>query len=87
MAQVKCPDCGKVVNPEEGYCMYCGYTFDDGQIKSPFASSAFTQGTSSVSDESSVGVSQPAYQEQGETSGGSPVIRFDAGSYSDSMPS
>ena len=28
MAQVKCPDCGKVVNPAEGYCMYCGYIFD-----------------------------------------------------------
>ncbi|MBO4681032.1 MAG: zinc ribbon domain-containing protein [Clostridiales bacterium] len=28
MAQVKCPDCGKVVNPEEGFCMYCGYNFD-----------------------------------------------------------
>ena len=28
MAQVKCPDCGKVVDPAEGYCMYCGYIFD-----------------------------------------------------------
>ena len=28
MAQIKCPGCGKVVNPAEGYCMYCGYTFD-----------------------------------------------------------
>ena len=63
MAQVKCPQCGKVVDPSDGYCMYCGFTFDDGEIKSPFASAP-------VSD---------------ETSGGAPVLRFDAGSY-DSMP-
>ncbi len=28
MAQVKCPDCGKVGNSDEGFCMFCGYNFD-----------------------------------------------------------
>lgn len=66
MSQVVCPQCGKEVNPSEGYCVYCGYTFDDGTMKSPFAS---------------------AYNAaQSETSGGSPVIRFDADSM-DSMQS
>ena len=81
MAQVKCPQCGKVVDPSEGYCMYCGYTFDDGEIKSPFASAgaasqAFAAGTGSTD------YSEPVSE---ETSGGAPVLRFDAGSY-DSMP-
>ena len=81
MAQVKCPQCGKVVDPSDGYCMYCGYTFDDGTLKSPFASAgaasqAFAPG--SVSQDYSEPISE-------ETSGGAPVLRFDAGSY-DSMP-
>ena len=71
MAQVKCPDCGKVVNPADGYCMYCGFTFDDGQIKSPFASG---------------GIQQGGEQNFEETSSGSPVIRFDSNSYADMMP-
>lgn len=71
MSQVVCPQCGKEVDPSEGYCVYCGYTFDEGELKSPFAS-AYNRS-----------------QEDGqfeETSGGSPVIRFDAGSM-DSMES
>ena len=81
MAQVKCPQCGKVVDPSEGYWMYCGFTFDDGEIKSPFASAgaasqAFAAGTGSTD------YSEPVSE---ETSGGAPVLRFDAGSY-DSMP-
>ena len=83
MAQVKCPDCGKVVNPAEGYCMYCGYTFDDGQIKSPFASAgASTQAFAAGGDTQDF--SEP---EQEETSGGAPVLRFDSSSsYADTMP-
>lgn len=65
MAKVACPQCGKEVDPSEGYCVYCGYTFDDGQLKSPFAA-AYNQG-------------QAAGQFE-ETSGGSPVIRFDSNS-------
>ena len=81
MAQVKCPQCGKVVDPSDGYCMYCGFTFDDGEIKSPFASAgaasqAFAAGTASQD------YSEPVSE---ETSGGAPVLRFDAGSM-DSMP-
>lgn len=72
MAQVTCPQCGKQVDPSEGYCMYCGYTFDDGNIKSPFAAAGAASATVSGSDEE-------------ETSTGSPVIRFDA-SNMDSMP-
>lgn len=33
MAQVKCPDCGKVVNSEEGFCIYCGYNFDGSEAR------------------------------------------------------
>lgn len=65
MSQVVCPQCGKEVDPSEGYCVYCGYTFDDGAMKSPFASS-YNQSQADVQFE--------------ETSGGSPVIRFDASS-------
>lgn len=84
MAQVKCPQCEKVVNPEEGYCMYCGYTFDDGQLKSPFAapgaaSQAFAAGTGSQDFSDT---------DTEETSGGAPVLRFDSGSMgSMSLPS
>lgn len=65
MAQVVCPQCGKGVDPSDGYCVYCGYTFDDGQPKSPFAS-AYNQAQAAGDFE--------------ETSGGAPVLRFDAGS-------
>ena len=71
MAKVECPQCGKVVDSAEGYCVYCGYTFDDGQIKSPFAS-AYNQAQANGQFE--------------ETSGGSPVIRVDSSSYYDSVP-
>ncbi|MCR4776791.1 MAG: hypothetical protein K5869_10495 [Saccharofermentans sp.] len=70
MAKVVCPDCGKEVDPSEGFCVYCGYTFDDGQTKSPFAS-AYNQ-------------NQGAEQFE-ETSGGAPVLRFD-GSSVNTMP-
>ena len=70
MAQVVCPQCGKEVDSADGYCVYCGYTFDDGQLKSPFAS-AYNQAQADGQFE--------------ETSGGSPVIRFD-GSGMDTMP-
>lgn len=71
MAKVACPQCGKDVDSSEGYCVYCGYTFDDGQLKSPFAS-AYNQAQ--------------ADGQFDETSGGSPVIRFDSNSYADSVP-
>lgn len=71
MAQVVCPQCGKGVDPAEGYCVYCGYTFDDGQQKSPFAS-AYNQAQAAGDFE--------------ETSGGAPVLRFDGNSSDYSMP-
>jgi len=70
MAKVVCPQCGKEVDPAEGYCVFCGYTFDDGQVKSPFAS-AYNQAQADGQFE--------------EMSGGSPVIRYDSG-YADTMP-
>lgn len=70
MARAICPQCGKEVDPSEGYCVYCGYTFDDGQVKSPFAS-AYNQGQAAGDFE--------------ETSGGAPVLRFD-GSSMGTMP-
>ena len=70
MARAVCPQCGKEVDPSEGYCVYCGYTFDDGQVKSPFAS-AYNQAQASGDFE--------------ETSGGAPVLRFD-GSSMGTMP-
>lgn len=63
MAKVVCPDCGKEVDPSEGFCVFCGYTFDDGQAKSPFAAAANAQMQSGGFE---------------ETSSGSPVIRFDS---------
>ena len=33
MAQVRCPDCGKVVNSDEGFCNYCGYNFDGSEVQ------------------------------------------------------
>ena len=71
MAQVLCPQCGKQVDSSEGYCVYCGYTFDDGQQKSPFAS-AYNQAQAEGGFE--------------ETSGGAPVLRFDGGMDYSSMP-
>ncbi|MBR3081359.1 MAG: zinc ribbon domain-containing protein [Clostridiales bacterium] len=71
MAMVVCPQCGKEVDSSEGYCVYCGYTFDDGELKSPFAS-AYNQAQADAQFE--------------ETSGGSPVIRFDSNSYADTVP-
>ena len=71
MAKVVCPQCGKDVDSAEGYCVFCGYTFDDGQLKSPFAS-AYNQAQADSQFE--------------ETSGGSPVIRVDSSSYYDSVP-
>ena len=37
MAEVSCPQCGKKVDPSEGYCPFCGYTFEEEEISSPFA--------------------------------------------------
>ncbi len=71
MAHAICPQCGKEVDTSEGYCIYCGYTFDDGQLKSPFAAAANAQ--------------YQAGEQFEETSGGSPVIRFEGGNY-DAMP-
>lgn len=70
MAKVVCPGCGKEVDPSEGFCVYCGYTFDDGQTKSPFAS-AYNQAQAAGDFE--------------ETSGGAPVLRYD-GSGMGTMP-
>ena len=51
MAQVDCPQCGKKVDPSDGYCPYCGFTFEEEEQASPFA--AAQAGSQTGADQSS----------------------------------